>query len=652
MISTTCPGCSAKFQVPEDLVTGKTVRFRCRKCGGAIEVDGTKKEAATGVAAPANAPAPDAPGRKRTATLVYGADSPGPAKAPAPPIEGTPLPPKVEPVAAKPAMFDLALTPPPPNTDDLWDLPPEALTVQPQKAAVAEVETKPARVGALKKDTPKPDAPQPSTPKPAAAKAETAPKFEAPRPPISADNANAQGSKPESPAPSKPSSSIPKRPSKEPVASSPASVRRAFGLDSAAKDKPAPTSDKSPPASDKAAPSSDKKPAAASDELPASDAGAKAPKAKPLFADRKSDATMGRRTRGAMDLGGVFASKDKEKKPAGDEGDLDVEVDLEDKLDLKPLVIGGANRPQPPPAPQLKKVVLDMSEVGSSGTPESKSLPSVAFFSPVLVQQAALAAPVPPAELTEEEKHEAKQQTSKALIWAAVIAGVGVLAAGGILLWTQLGGSESAPATRTGSGAETATAAPTPPPQVGVRTPEPAASAAPAATAEAPPAASTATAAAAETAAKPGTEPPAKAATDTKEPAAGTKKPESTAEAKAAAASTTPEPAKPEPPKVEAKQPQPAEASNDIPFDKAAAGAALNSRKGAAAGCKQEGGPTGHAKVSVTFAPSGRVTTANIMGPPFAGTPVGGCIASKFRGATVPPFSGPPVTVSTSVAIF
>jgi hypothetical protein len=122
------------------------------------------------------------------------------------------------------------------------------------------------------------------------------------------------------------------------------------------------------------------------------------------------------------------------------------------------------------------------------------------------------------------------------------------------------------------------------------------------------------------------------------------------AEGKAADKPPAEKPPEPKEAKTAGKPAPPAEA--DVPFDKAAAGAAIGAKKGAAASCKQEGGPTGHARVAITFAPSGRVTTANIAGPPFAGTPVGGCIASKFRGASVPPFSGGPVTVHTTVAIF
>jgi hypothetical protein len=39
------------------------------------------------------------------------------------------------------------------------------------------------------------------------------------------------------------------------------------------------------------------------------------------------------------------------------------------------------------------------------------------------------------------------------------------------------------------------------------------------------------------------------------------------------------------------------------------------------------------------------------MGPPFAGTPVGGCVAGVFKRARVPAFSGDPVTVSKSFSI-
>lgn len=86
-------------------------------------------------------------------------------------------------------------------------------------------------------------------------------------------------------------------------------------------------------------------------------------------------------------------------------------------------------------------------------------------------------------------------------------------------------------------------------------------------------------------------------------------------------------------------------------FNAGAASSALAGRAGAAAGCKQPGDPSGVATVTVTFAPSGRVTQANVSGPPFAGTKTGGCIAGAMKGASVPPFSGPAKTVSKTVQI-
>jgi predicted Zn finger-like uncharacterized protein len=103
--------------------------------------------------------------------------------------------------------------------------------------------------------------------------------------------------------------------------------------------------------------------------------------------------------------------------------------------------------------------------------------------------------------------------------------------------------------------------------------------------------------------------------------------------------------------KKEKEEPPAAGPSTAPPFSKASAISALGSASSAAGGCKKSGGPTGVGKVQVTFAPSGRVTSATVMGPPFAGTAVGGCVAGKFRGAKVPAFSGNAVTVSKSFAI-
>jgi predicted Zn finger-like uncharacterized protein len=81
-------------------------------------------------------------------------------------------------------------------------------------------------------------------------------------------------------------------------------------------------------------------------------------------------------------------------------------------------------------------------------------------------------------------------------------------------------------------------------------------------------------------------------------------------------------------------------------FDRAAASGSLNSVN--IAGCKKPDGPVGAGHVTVTFGPSGTVTTAVVDGGDFPGTPVGGCIAGKYRSAHVPPFSGSPVKVGKS----
>jgi len=87
------------------------------------------------------------------------------------------------------------------------------------------------------------------------------------------------------------------------------------------------------------------------------------------------------------------------------------------------------------------------------------------------------------------------------------------------------------------------------------------------------------------------------------------------------------------------------------PFDRAAAASALTAAAASASGCRRGADPSGTAAVTVTFAPSGRVTSVNVSGPPFAGTATGGCIATTLRRATVPPFTGAHVTVSKRIVV-
>jgi hypothetical protein len=85
-------------------------------------------------------------------------------------------------------------------------------------------------------------------------------------------------------------------------------------------------------------------------------------------------------------------------------------------------------------------------------------------------------------------------------------------------------------------------------------------------------------------------------------------------------------------------------------FDRDAAATAVGSGAESARGCGKTGGPTGRARVSVTFAPSGAVTEVSV-GQPLADTPVGSCVTSAFKRVSVPPFSGGATTVSLALAI-
>lgn len=118
-----------------------------------------------------------------------------------------------------------------------------------------------------------------------------------------------------------------------------------------------------------------------------------------------------------------------------------------------------------------------------------------------------------------------------------------------------------------------------------------------------------------------------------------------------AAASPTATPAKPEKTAAPAAPTAAAPAAGGAEFNRGAASSALGAAAGAAKSCKKPDGPTGTGRVRVTFAPSGRVTSAVVEGPPFSGTSVGGCVASAFRGAHIPPFDGAPVAVSKSFSI-
>lgn len=90
------------------------------------------------------------------------------------------------------------------------------------------------------------------------------------------------------------------------------------------------------------------------------------------------------------------------------------------------------------------------------------------------------------------------------------------------------------------------------------------------------------------------------------------------------------------------------------PFDSAAATRALADAELRAHRCnvdREERDGVAGGEVSVTFAPSGRATTANVRGPRFSGHLEGSCVARIFRAVQVRAFSGEPVTVTKHIRI-
>jgi hypothetical protein len=80
-------------------------------------------------------------------------------------------------------------------------------------------------------------------------------------------------------------------------------------------------------------------------------------------------------------------------------------------------------------------------------------------------------------------------------------------------------------------------------------------------------------------------------------------------------------------------------------FSREAAQSALEDAAALAATCRQEDTTAGAVRVAVTFIPTGQATVAVVESGVVRGTPVGSCVAAKFRTAKVPPFSGTKVTV-------
>jgi hypothetical protein len=116
----------------------------------------------------------------------------------------------------------------------------------------------------------------------------------------------------------------------------------------------------------------------------------------------------------------------------------------------------------------------------------------------------------------------------------------------------------------------------------------------------------------------------------------------------AAAEEAPAEPAAPLPPPFEAPQPPPPPGPE---FSTEAAKSALEDAAALAAACRQSENMAGAVRVAVTFVPSGQATVAIVEEGVVRGTPVGSCVAAKFRTAKVPPFSGSKVTVRKTLML-
>jgi len=100
-----------------------------------------------------------------------------------------------------------------------------------------------------------------------------------------------------------------------------------------------------------------------------------------------------------------------------------------------------------------------------------------------------------------------------------------------------------------------------------------------------------------------------------------------------------------------AQEPEEEPADEEEALDAREVARAVDDAAERASACRLESDPSGVAVVTITFAPSGRVTTATLAGPPFLGTPTGSCIASTMRSARVSAFTGKHMTVRKTVTI-
>jgi hypothetical protein len=87
------------------------------------------------------------------------------------------------------------------------------------------------------------------------------------------------------------------------------------------------------------------------------------------------------------------------------------------------------------------------------------------------------------------------------------------------------------------------------------------------------------------------------------------------------------------------------------PFDAKAARAAIDAAAARTKSCRQGGAPKGAAATTITFAPSGKVSTVAINTTRYAGTATGQCIATRLSEAQIPEFGGNPGILKKTIAV-
>ncbi|MCU0684550.1 MAG: hypothetical protein MUF34_20275 [Polyangiaceae bacterium] len=81
-------------------------------------------------------------------------------------------------------------------------------------------------------------------------------------------------------------------------------------------------------------------------------------------------------------------------------------------------------------------------------------------------------------------------------------------------------------------------------------------------------------------------------------------------------------------------------------FDRALAETLLETKAQEASVCERPGGPSGEGRAVLTFAGNGAVDSIALFGDPVADSPSRACLEGVYQSIRLPPFLGPPVTVS------